>query len=44
MEAGRKHNELAQTTGMRYINGQDTVTYFGAILCRKKSKQKSGGV
>lgn len=25
---------LAQTAGMRYINGQNTVTYFGAILCR----------
>ena len=26
---------LAEAAGMRYINGQDTVTYFGAILCRK---------
>ena len=25
---------LARTAGMRYINGQNTVTYFGAILCR----------
>lgn len=34
---------LAQTAGMRYINGQDTVTYFGAVLCRKRSDQESGG-
>ena len=27
---------LAQTAGMRYINGQNTVTYFGAILCRTR--------
>ncbi len=27
---------LAETAGMRYINGQNTVTYFGAILCRKE--------
>ena len=26
---------LAEAAWMRYINGQDTVTYFGAILCRK---------
>ena len=26
---------LAEAAGMRSINGQDTVTYFGAILCRK---------
>lgn len=25
-------NELAKTAGMKYINGQDTVTYFGAVL------------
>ena len=25
-------NELATTAGMKYINGQDTVTYFGAVL------------
>ena len=23
---------LAKTAGMKYINGQDTVTYFGAVL------------
>ena len=27
---------LAQTAGMRYINGQDTVTYFGTIFCRTR--------
>lgn len=25
-------SELAKASGMRYINGQDTVTYFGALL------------
>lgn len=25
-------NELAKSAGMKYINGQDTVTYFGAVL------------
>lgn len=25
-------SELAKTAGMKYINGQDTVTYFGAVL------------
>lgn len=25
-------SELAKSAGMRYINGQDTVTYFGAVL------------
>ena len=25
-------SKLAATAGMRYINGQDTVTYFGAVL------------
>lgn len=25
-------NELAKFAGMKYINGQDTVTYFGAVL------------
>lgn len=25
-------SDLAQKTGMKYINGQNTVTYFGAIL------------
>lgn len=25
-------SELAKSSGMRYINGQDTVTYFGALL------------
>ena len=25
-------NELAKTAGMKYINGKDTVTYFGAVL------------
>lgn len=27
-------SELAQKSGMNYINGQNTVTYFGAILYR----------
>jgi len=26
---------LAQAAGMRYTNGQNTVTYFGAVFCRK---------
>ena len=25
-------NELAKSAGMKYINGQNTVTYFGAVL------------
>ena len=25
-------SKLAETSGMKYINGQDTVTYFGAVL------------
>ena len=25
-------SELAKSAGMKYINGQDTVTYFGAVL------------
>lgn len=25
-------NELAETAGINYINGKDTVTYFGALL------------
>ena len=25
-------SELARAAGMRYVNGQDTVTYFGAVL------------
>ena len=25
-------SKLAETAGMKYINGQDTVTYFGAVL------------
>lgn len=28
-------SELAKAAGMKYINGQDTVTYFGAILFSK---------
>lgn len=27
-------SKLAQAAGMNYINGQDTVTYFGAVLFR----------
>ncbi len=29
---GIEVSSLAKSTGMKYINGQDTVTYFGAIL------------
>ena len=25
-------SKLAETAGMKYINGQNTVTYFGAVL------------
>ena len=28
-------NMLAEACGMKYINGQSTVTYFGAFLYRK---------
>lgn len=28
-------SELAQNAGIRYINGADTVTYFGALLFRQ---------
>ena len=27
-------SELAALAGMKYINGQDTVTYFGAVFCK----------
>ena len=26
-------SRLAAECGMKYINGQNTVTYFGAVLC-----------
>ena len=29
-------NKLAQSAGMKYINGQNTVTYFGMLLYGKK--------
>ena len=29
-------SDLAQKTNMKYINGQNTVTYFGAVLYHKK--------
>lgn len=28
-------SKLAETAGMKYINGQNTVTYFGAVFFRK---------
>lgn len=28
-------SELAAACGMRYVNGKNTVTYFGAVLCRE---------
>ena len=29
-------SKMAEAAGMKYINGQDTVTYFGAVLfCMK---------
>ena len=34
---------LAQTAGMRYINGQNTVTYFGAVFCRTRPQGKKDG-
>ena len=33
--AGYTQEELAEACGMKYINGQSTVTYFGAFLYRK---------
>ncbi len=30
---GIQVSTLAEKSGMKYINGQNTVTYFGAILC-----------
>ncbi len=27
--------KLAQKAGLKYINGQDTVTYFGMLLCKE---------
>lgn len=31
-------SELAKQAGMRYINGQDTVTYFGAMLYKEATR------
>lgn len=31
-------SELAKAAGMKYINGQDTVTYFGAVLFSLKGE------
>lgn len=31
---GMSVSQLAELCGMKYINGQDTVTYFGAVLLR----------
>lgn len=33
-------SELAESCGMKYINGQNTVTYFGAFLYREKAAKK----
>ena len=33
--AGFTQEQLAEACGMKYINGQSTVTYFGAFLYRK---------
>lgn len=30
-------SELARAAGMKYINGQDTVTYFGAVLFNEEA-------
>ena len=32
--------ELAEAAGMRYINGPDTVTYFGAVLFQPQQKEE----
>ena len=31
-------SELARTAGMKYVNGQNTVTYFGAVLFMKNGE------
>jgi len=33
-------NELAHAAGIRYNNGADTVTYFGALLFRVDEKEE----
>ena len=33
-------SELAKASGMKYINGQDTVTYFGAVLFSIKGENQ----
>ena len=33
-------SELAEAAGMRYINGPDTVTYFGAVLFQPQQKEE----
>jgi predicted metal-binding protein len=33
-------SELAKASGMKYINGQDTVTYFGAVLFSLKGENQ----
>lgn len=33
-------SELAETCGMKYINGQNTVTYFGAFFYREAESEK----
>ena len=41
MEAhGIAVSKLASLAGMQYINGQDTVTYFGALLYSKKENEQ----
>ncbi len=34
-------SKLAEASGMKYINGQNTVTYFGAVLFTLRSEKES---
>ena len=36
-------SELAKSAGMKYINGQDTVTYFGAVFFNPSSEVAGNG-
>ena len=36
-------SELAKSAGMRYINGQNTVTYFGAVFFNLKGEAAENG-
>ena len=36
-------SQLAELSGMRYINGENTVTYFGAVLFSRSDRAPGEG-